>query len=77
MSNDKITKTEAEWREQLTPEQYYVARERQADHRAEPGHCVGPVLSVAGTRRSCWPVGEHRFSRGDESGAGRRGYHAP
>ena len=26
--SDKITKSEAEWRQQLTPEQYRVAREK-------------------------------------------------
>lgn len=28
MAEDKITKTEAEWREMLTPEQYHVCREK-------------------------------------------------
>jgi peptide-methionine (R)-S-oxide reductase len=28
MSNDKVTKTEAEWQQQLTPEQYSVTRKK-------------------------------------------------
>src|SRR3954468_24306752 len=48
---DKVTKSEAEWRQQLTPEQYHVTREAETEpaftgkywdnHEKGMYHCVG------------------------------------
>ena len=59
--NEKITKSENEWREKLTPEQYHVAREAGTEraftgkywnnHDAGMYHCVccGAPLFDSGT----------------------------
>jgi len=38
MTNDKITKTEAEWKEQLSPQQYYVLRKKGTDSAGNGGY---------------------------------------
>jgi peptide-methionine (R)-S-oxide reductase len=53
---EKVTKTEAEWRDQLTPEEYHVAREAGTErpfsgryvNEKRPGtyHCVGCGLPL-------------------------------
>ena len=60
--SDKIKKTESEWRDQLTPEQYYVTREHGTEraftspyndeHRPGVFHCIccGAALFDASTK---------------------------
>ena len=72
---DKTTKTEAEWRQQLTPEQYHVTREAGTEraftgkhwnnHEQGTYHCVccGAPLFDSGTKF--------------ESGTGWPGFYAP
>ncbi len=77
--NDKITKTEAEWKQQLTPEQYQVARGNGTE-RAFTGqywnkhddgtyHCVccGALLFGSETKFDSgtgWPHLGHVFTDG-------------
>jgi peptide-methionine (R)-S-oxide reductase len=70
MSREKLNKTDAEWREELTPEQYRVAREKGTEpaftgaywNTKEPGVyrcvCCGEPLFSSDTKydsRSGWP----------------------
>jgi len=77
MSNETfpITKTEAEWRRQLTPEQYAVLREHATER---PGSCALLQEHRAGTF-SCVGCGNPLFvaDRKFESGTGWPSFFAP
>lgn len=72
---DKVAKTEAEWREQLSPEQYHVARECGTEpaftgkywnnHESGMYHCVGCGAPLFDS--------ETKF----ESGTGWPSFHTP
>ncbi len=72
---DKVAKTEAEWREQLSPEQYHVARECGTEpaftgkywnnHESGMYHCVGCGTPLFDS--------ETKF----ESGTGWPSFHTP
>ena len=74
-SRPKVTKSEAEWREQLTPEQFYVTRQ----HGTERAF-TGPHLNEKrpGTN-SCVGSGAPLFSAETkfESGSGWPSFYAP
>ncbi|HEY5603980.1 MAG TPA: peptide-methionine (R)-S-oxide reductase MsrB [Gammaproteobacteria bacterium] len=68
--NDKVVKSDKEWRAQLSPEQYYIARQQgtepaftgQYHAHKEPGiyHCVGCGAALFGSNEkfdsgSGWP----------------------
>lgn len=75
MAIDKITKTEAEWQKQLTPEQYRVTRKKGTEraftgqlwnnHETGVYHCVACGLDLFGS--------ETKF----ESGTGWPSFYAP
>lgn len=73
--SDKISKTEAEWREQLTPEQYRIAREHGTE-RAFSGEYWNS--HDPGTYR-CIGCGEAVFDAAAkfESGTGWPSFHSP
>ena len=50
-----------------------VARQRQADHRADPGHRAGPLLPVAGTRQGAGRRHGLQRHRRDRARAVRQG----
>lgn len=75
MSEEKVKKTEAEWREELTEEQYRVAR-KGGTERAFTGEYWDN--KEPGTYR-CVCCGEPLFSAGTkyESGTGWPSFHSP
>src|SRR5215204_573957 len=75
MSETKVEKSDAEWREQLTPEQYHILRERGTE-RAFTG--AYEHNKEAGTYR-CAGCGEPLFRSDEkyESGSGWPSFWAP
>ena len=71
----KISKTEAEWREQLTPMQYHVAREKGTEHAFSGAYWD---CKESGTYR-CIGCGEPLFESGAkfDSGCGWPSFTAP
>lgn len=65
-NDDKVSKTEEDWRQQLTPEQYHVAREHGTE-RAFTGKYHD--TKTAGTYR-CVCCGEELFSSADKFDSG-------
>lgn len=65
-SDDKVSKSEKDWRQQLTPEQYHVAREHGTE-RAFTGKYHD--TKTAGTYR-CVCCGEELFSSADKFDSG-------
>lgn len=65
-SDDKVSKSEEDWRQQLTPEQYHVAREHGTE-RAFTGKYHD--TKTAGTYR-CVCCGEELFSSTDKFDSG-------
>ena len=57
----KVQKTEAEWREQLTPEQYHVTREKGTERPFTGDYQVEPVQGIY--HCICAPLfeNEHKF----------------
>ena len=72
---DKAEKTEAEWFKQLTPEQYYVCRERGTERAFTGKHCN---TKTPGTYH-CVACGQALFSSNTkfESGTGWPSFHSP
>jgi len=75
MSETRVQKSDAEWREQLTPEQYHILRERGTE-RASTG--AYEHNKEAGTYR-CAGCGEPLFRSDEkyESGSGWPSFWAP